>query len=251
MKVTKKNATMTRVTDLFVKLSNLYKDAYIIRGSIVIPGNEVSERILGTLMCTLEPDYKEAFAAFGGDVGCLYVPSVVDMKKWLQEKSSEELEPTAEIIEEATYYMTPVIVEEKIAACVSQVEAIEERFNPVHGDKIRWWRCIGENQELIETIFGLKSIFNYPITIPPEELNGKEVQETDTLITISKQLLPLVTEKNIRNAYIGTTGKRSEQDDELMEVLLDFRFSHFRMMIIYNIVVLPWEPDADDYESGQ
>jgi hypothetical protein len=32
-----------------------------------------------------------------------------------------------------------------------------------------------------------------------------------------------------------------------MEVMVDFRFTHFRMMIIYNVIVLPWEPLDDGY----
>lgn len=236
-KVTKKNATMTLVTDLFVKLTNLYKDAYFIRNRIFISGNEPSDRILGIPMCHLEPKYKEALEKLVGREVCFYIPSIQNTKKWLQEQT--ELEPTDEIREQVKKNFIKTVQNEEVSGkMLMKATEIEERFNPIT-KKVRWWQCIGDNDELVKTVFDLKAIFNFPIA------DSEDSSDNGSFVTISKQILPLVTEKNIKNAYIGTTGK-IDDDDDLMEVLLDFRFTHFRMMIVYQIVVLPWEPDEGD-----
>lgn len=226
MAATKKSATMTLVTDLMVKLSNLFKDCYLIRNKILVAGNTPSDKILGTLMCTLEERYKEALTTLIGKGGCFYIASVQDTKKYLQEQ--KEWEPTEEIKHEIKKYIVSISDTERLEEVTAKVVSVEERFNPETG-KIHWWQCIGTNEELVDAIFNMRAIFDMPIS-SDEGADG-------TVVTISKQLLPLVTEKNIQNAYIGTPGK--EDNDELMEVMLDFRFTHFRVMIIYKVVVLP------------
>lgn len=239
-KVTKKNATMTLVTDLFVKLSNLYNDIYIIKNTFIVAGKNPSDKILGSLECVIEQKYQDALTALVGKTKCIYVESVVDTKKYLQGVANE-LEPTDEIKEKTKKYLKEITDEKVIKKQLDTISAFDDRFNPsdiiTRDCPVRWWSCIGDNAELIETVFELKSIFNLPIEV---ENDTDETQTEETYVTIAKQLLPLVTETNINNAYIGTTGKRHGADNDLLEVMLDFRFTHFRMMIIYNIVVLPW-----------
>ena len=247
----KKDATMTLVKDLFVKLANLYEDAYIVKNSFVIAGEHPSERILGPLMCTIESGYRDALKRLVGEKPCFYIANIVETKKWLQEKLEEELEPTETIKDDSVQFIVPKEDKDTIDKCVNTISEFEDRFNPVdlisNDHPVRWWSCLGDNAELIETVFNLKGIFDLPIEIEPTEENAEssnteesKVENTTTYITIAKQLLPLVTEKNIQNAYVGTTEVRHGDDDELLEVMLDFRFTHFRMMIIYNLVVLPW-----------
>lgn len=246
MAKTKKDATMTLVTDLFVKLSNLYNDAYVVKGSFIIAGEEPSTRILGSLMCNVETKYKDALKELVGEKPCFYIPSIPETKKWLQGVTKDELEPTEEIKEKVQEFIKEVSDKELIEKQVQTISEFENKFYPtdlVEGkNPIYWWSCLGENAELVETIFSLKRIFDYPIETKPE--NADTPQSEKTYMTISKQLLPLVTEKTVQDAYIGTTGVRHGKDDELLEVMVDFRFSHFRMMIIYNLVVLPWMPDV-------
>ena len=244
-KVTKKNATMTLCTDIFVKLSNLYNDLYIVKNSFIIAGKNPSERILGPVMCVAETTYKDALKKLVGEKPCFYVVSIDDTKKWLKSVlESNELEPTEEIREKAKEYIKEVTSKDEIEKCVNRISEFDDRFNPVdlvsNEHPVRWWSCLGENAELVETLFDLKGIFDYPIETDPSKADTPQSEKT--YMTIAKQLLPLVTEKNIQNAYVGTTGIRHGDDDELLEVMLDFRFTHFRMMIIYNLVVLPWVP---------
>lgn len=244
-KVTKKNATMTLCADLFVKLSNLYNDAYIVKNAFIIAGKNPSERILGPLMCVAEAKYKDAFKELMGEKPCFYIPSIVDTKKWLQSVvAANELEPTEEIKEKSKQYVKEITDKDEIEKCVNTISEFDDRFNPVdlvsNEHPVRWWSCLGENAELVETVFDLKGIFDYPIETNPSTADTPQSEKT--YMTIAKQLLPMVTEKNIQNAYVGTTGIRHGDDDELLEVMVDFRFTHFRMMIIYNLVILPWIP---------
>lgn len=250
-KVTKKNATMTLVTDLFVKLSNLYNDIYIIKNTFIVAGKNPSDKILGSLECVIEQKYQDALTELVGKTACVYVESVVDTKKYLQDASANDLEPTDEIREKAKEHIKEITDEKIIKKQLDTISAFDDRFNPSdiisRENPVRWWSCIGENAELIETVFELKSIFDLPIEV---ESDQDETQTEETYVTIAKQLLPLVTETNINNAYIGTTGKRHGTDNDLLEVMLDFRFTHFRMMIIYNIIVLPWV-DAVQFTSDE
>lgn len=245
-KVTKKNATMTLVSDLLVKLSNLYNDVYIVKNAFIIAGKNPSERILGPLMCVVESKYKEAFTELMGEKPCFYIPSVVDAKKWLKDTTTEELEPTEKIKEEVKAFIKEITDKDEIDRCVNRISEFDDKFNPTdlvsNENSVRWWSCLGDNADLIETVFDLKGIFDFPIETKPSE--SGTAQSEKTYMTIAKQLLPLVTEKNIQNAYVGTTGIRHGDDDELLEVMVDFRFTHFRMMIIYNLVVLPWMSDV-------
>lgn len=242
-KVTKGSSTIPMVTDLFVKLTKLFDDMYIIRGSILIPGSRPSEGILGNVMCRLEPNYAEAFQKFAEGKSVLYIGSVKKMKEWLQTKP--EWEPTDEIRWESSQYMVEITKEESIEAQINRATEFENRILPPDG-KMHWRKCIGEDKKLLETLFGISGIFDMPIFYDAKD------KEPGTVMSMAKQLLPLISEKNATVAYIGTTGKRTGDNDELLDVVLDCRLPYFQMCILYTVMILPWTPEktAEEIESS-
>ena len=224
--------------DLIVKLKNIYKDVYIFRHSFCVPGEESPESVVGDLMCILEPKYKEAVEALFPGVECIYISSVGDLREILKVYNNdpnsyyhhEETTNKMRGNKENIYFTGAVVVEkpEKIKDCLDFVTSFEERFN----DEKRTWSCIGDNEELVKTIYTDKAIFNLPIEETKKEDGSYEY------ITIAKQLLPLITEKTISNAFINVM--KSKDYPELYEVLIDFRFTHFQLEGFYNIIPIPF-----------
>ena len=223
--------------DLIVKLKNIYKEVYIFRHTFCVPGVESPDSVVGDIECILEPKYREAVEKLFPGVECLYLPSVGKLRDNLKEYNSDpELmsqyhTADAEARERGEFsHFAGAVIEkpDKINDCLEFVTAFEERFN---NDELVW-TCISDNEELIKTIYTDKAIFNLPI----EET--KKEDGTMEYITIAKQLLPMITEKNATNAFLNV--KRSKEYPDLYEVLIDFRFSHFQLEAFYNVIPLPF-----------
>lgn len=223
--------------DLVVKLKNIYKDVYIFRHSFCVPGDETPESIVGDVECILEPRYKEAVVALFPDVECVYIPSVGDLREKLKEYHSDvelmceydNIDNLARERGELSYFNGGVIEkQDKVKYCLEFVTRFEQRFN----EDGLVWTCISDNEELIKTIYNDKAIFNLPI----EETRKDD--GTVEYITIAKQLLPMITEKNASNAFINI--KRSTDYPDLYEVMIDFRFTHFQLEAFYNVIPLPF-----------
>lgn len=269
MKVRKKDRPLVRTADLMVKLTKLYNDIYIVRGRMIVAGFNPPDRILGTVMCTLKPEYEEALAEIISVSDLVYVADITETKKWLQEKSDVE-EITDEIKEEAKKFFVKNEDKKEIERIRQKIEDFEEKFNPMDANKVRWWNCLSECEAMLESIFERKTIFDYPISIPKalEDVDEKTIiqqkteiesgnemiseavtkEEDGTIkatVTMSTQLLPLITEKTVNNAYIGTAGLMEGQKD-ILEVLLDFHFELFRMMIVYRVIIVPPEDDIEN-----
>lgn len=223
--------------DLIVKLKNIYKDVYIFRHTFCVPGVDIPDSIVGEVECILEPKYKEAVEKLFSGVECLYIPSVGKLRDNLKEYHSDpeimsqyhDTDVEAKERGEFSYFAGAVIEKpDKINECLAFVSTFEERFNR---DKLIW-TCISSNEELIKTLYQDKSIFNLPI----EET--KKEDGTMEYITIAKQLLPMITEKNATNAFLNV--RKSKDYPDLYEVLVDFRFSHFQLEAFYNVIPLPF-----------
>lgn len=216
--------------DLVVKLKNIYKDLYIFRHSFCVPGEGLPNSVVGDLMAILEPKYKEAVESLFPGVECIYVPSVGDLRDILKEYNKDPNLFSQENVDSENKHFNGTVIEkpEKAKDCLNFVTLFEGRFN----DDKRTWSCIGNNEELITTIYTDKAIFNLPI----EET--KKEDGTCEYITLAKQLLPMVTEKTITNVFINVM--KSKEYPELYEVLVDFRFTHFQLEGFYNIIPIPF-----------
>lgn len=223
--------------NLVVKLKNIYKEVYIFRHSFCVPGVDTPDSVVGDIMCILEPKYKESIVTLFPGVECLYIPSVGNLREALKEYHSdpEEMQAYKDADKEdrengiMSYFCRTVIEKpEKTSECLDFITLFENRFN---ADGLVW-ACISNNEELIKTIYEDKAIFNLPI---------EETQKEDgtvEYITIAKQLLPLITEKNAENAFLNI--KRSKDYPDLFEVMVDFRFTHFQLEAFYNVIPLPF-----------
>jgi hypothetical protein len=243
----KTNLNLSR--DLFVKLSNLFNDCYIVNMTYVVAGENPSDRILGTALCIIEPTYRDALVSLlkGMKKDCIYVKDITEIKKWMQNLLDESPDDY-EVLSDDTYklcledFIKDDITVEQGKELKKQIETIEEKFASCNS---RWWSCIADNEEALQAIFASKAIFDYPLAVPNNDTTESETEKIG--VSVSKQLLPLVDQKNVRHAYIGTNGTLIEGAPDIMEVMVDFRFTHFRMMLLYNVIVLPWEPSDDGY----
>jgi hypothetical protein len=244
----KAKSNLNLVRDLFVKLSNLFNDCYIVNMTYVVAGENPSDRILGTALCIIEPDYRDALVKLlkGMKKDCIYVKSTNEIKTWMQ--SLLDVPAEYDVLSDNAYsicmtqFMNEKLDKDKVSELKKTIESIEEKFAACNS---RWWSCIADNEEALQAIFASKAIFDYPLAVPNNDTTENEYEKIG--VSVSKQLLPLVNEKNVRHAYIGTNGKTIEGAPDIMEVMVDFRFTHFRMMLIYNVIVLPWEPTDDGY----
>ena len=225
----KKTASPTALfEDLLVKLKNVYKDFYIFRGKYCVPGEESPDSIVGDVICILEPKYQEAISSFLPKAECYHIPSIEELKNFVKNKNVETPDWYLNISELNEFFEELLInKQDKAEYCLEEVTRFEEKFT--NNECI--WSCIGDNEELIKVIYEDKMIFNLPIAAVTND------GETE-YITIAKQLLPLVTAKNISTAFMSV--KKSKEFDSLYEVLIDFNFTHFRLEAIYNMIPLPF-----------
>jgi hypothetical protein len=215
----------------------------------VVAGENPSDRILGTALCIIEPDYRDALVSLlkGMKKECIYIKDITEIKKWMQELLDTNPNDY-DALSDDTYkvcmenFIDEKVDKDKVSVLMKKIETIEEKFAACNS---RWWSCIADNEEALQAIFGAKAIFDYPLAVPHNDTTENEYERIG--VSVSKQLLPLVDAKNVRHAYIGTNGTLIEGAPDIMEVMVDFRFTHFRMMIIYNVIVLPWEPLDDGY----
>ena len=116
-----------------------------------------------------------------------------------------------------------------------KIEKINKFTNSIMEDFNRpnlTWKQLGENPKLAEAFFVDKEIFNLPV---------KMIDESDAsgnYITIAKQMIPNVNEKNLGSAFIYLENK-SFETDTLYKLNLDFQFTHFRLYAVYYCIPLP------------
>lgn len=213
--------------DLLIKLQKIYNDFYIFRQMYCIPGiGEQPDSILGIIVCKLEPQYIDAVKLLMPNTECIYISSAKELREDLRIKT-EDNKPLDFYPEESRYGNLVSVKDEDTGYCYRCVTKMEERFLM---DRI--WICIGEQKELLQTIYTDKKIFNLPIRSITKE-------DTNEYATIAKQLLPLITEKNSDTSFLSMM--KLENDEDLYELLIDFHFTHFRMKARYHVIPIPKE----------
>lgn len=212
--------------DLVVKLKNIYKEMYFFRYSFCVPGEDIPDSVVGDILCELEPQYKECVKALFDGIECIHIPSIGTLREVIKTYlENGESDLSNEAVREYLFSSEAVEkVTEKTEDSLKFVTRFEEFFN----DSKRVWSCIGDNESLIETIYDKKGIFNFPI--------GKNGEE---YVTIAKSMIPIITEKTVSNAFINV--QESKEYEGLYEVLIDFKFTHFRMECVYTNIPLPFE----------
>ena len=192
----KRTSPFAPLSDLFVKLQKVYKDVYIFRGIYCIPGEEELASIVGDILCVLEPKYRDAVRELLPKKECIYIPSIKEFKEDLQKKVKEGILPTSYSDQSLMYGELLKTIDDvddpSFEHCIDFLDKLESRI--YKNDRI--WKCIGENEEMVSTLFKEKRIFNLSIASITDEEGCQEY------VTIAKQMLPLVSESNIGTSFI-------------------------------------------------
>lgn len=256
--------------DILVKMANIFKDCYIIKRKYVIGGDESEDDSLGNILLTLEEKYEKSLEYFKlPDI--FKISSIKELKTLIKPYPDEmnlffdgmtEIQDIEdEILENICYdlevdlsakeiiekYNLPIDLEKirektkELAVQKSMKEFINPLTDPIVKKRCKErldsfftdfegnfvWEKLSDKKELIDTIFNQKRI--YELKIP----------NSDHYITVAKQLFPLVTEKNMEEAYICL----SDNDEfGLYTLRVDFMFTHFRIQAIYHCI--PLNPDV-------
>lgn len=222
----KEKAPITLVRDLLVKLGNIYKDFYLYKGKYCIGGKKTEEDAFGTIVCTLESPYDTAMETFVGKEE-LYYCEIKPFKDWIDSVIKEGNPLIEDVIHTITFIDILKIQRKK-----SIIEEIDEKISNVienfsENDVV--WKNLGEYTDLVKTVFTDKQIFNLPVSKIIDDL------ESNDYITISKQLLPVITDKTVGDSFIYLK-KLQFESEELYEVYIDFLFTHFKMQCVYHVI---------------
>lgn len=217
--VKKEKDQVAMLRGLFVKLKSVYKkDMYLFNKSFCIVGDIGDEDAIGMIVCILEPQYKEAIETVllkDVEPSILYEVQVPSIPKAID--SGDKLPVKA------------ITNQNKIKSISQKISDITEKFNK--DDLI--WKNLGEDEELIKTLFEKKLIFKMPIA------RGEKTGSTkDEYITISSQMIPLCTAKTISSAFIHY--EQVDDYEDLYMVQIKFKFTHFYMEAIYYVIMLPF-----------
>lgn len=195
--------------DLMVKMTKVYKDFYYWNG-YCFAGPTSKESRLGTITCQLTPIYKEIFEAFvcTEDKKDVYLVVVADAKAAID---NGEMVPKTVIPKES-------IQTAGMIGGLNKTTALFQRSDIV-------WTPLSTDEALKQKLYTENMIYQKEIID-----NGEKKH-----ITVAKQLLPLVSIKNIEKAYMYIDDDDVE-GTHLKRILIDFDFTHFRMMCIYHAV---------------
>lgn len=201
--------------DLLVKLRKVYKDVYIINGSYCLGGNETEEDSLGDIVCILEDKYQEILKKVIDKPAIYLKPD--DVKKAL-DGFDEKL---------------PI----KTIAKIEEDELLKrlESFNNDFLSETAIWKNVGEDENLMQTLFVDKRLYMLPVSLFDKE-------NTTDYVTIAKQFVPSMTEKNATSVFM--TLEKVEEED-IYKILFDFTFTHYRFQAVYHALALPLEEEEE------
>nr|DAK51313.1 MAG TPA: hypothetical protein [Caudoviricetes sp.] len=187
--------------DMLTKIKSVFnKDIYIYNRRYVIAGNESYGNIIGNIYCKLNTNY-DFFSDLNINTSnnIIYIPSVVDEKK----------------VEVGT-----LAVEVNNDLEIHKVNKIINQFNDIPSEFVIWRKLTDQlSDEDISLIF--------------EENNCYNLQCDSKEITISKQILPLVTIKNIDDV---TFSYKIDNENKINKILFLIMHKYFDIYALYKFI---------------
>ena len=187
--------------DMLTKIKSVFnKDIYIYNRRYVIAGNESYNNIIGNIYCKLNTNY-DFFSDLPVNTNnnIIYIPSVVDEKK-------TEVGTLAHVVDNDLE--------------IHKVNKIINQFNDIPSEFIIWKKLTEQlSDEAISLIFNENNCYNL-------QCNSKE-------ITISKQILPLVTAKNIDDV---TFSFKIDDENKINKILFLIMHKYFDIYALYKFI---------------
>lgn len=187
--------------DMLTKIKSVFnKDIYIYNRRYIIAGNESYNNIIGNIYCKLNTNY-DFFSDLPVNTnnGIIYIPSVVDEKK-------TEVGTLAHVVDNDLE--------------IHKVNKIINQFNDIPSEFIIWKKLTEQlSDEAISLIFNENNCYNL-------QCNSKE-------ITISKQILPLVTAKNIDDV---TFSFKIDDENKINKILFLIMHKYFDIYALYKFI---------------
>lgn len=187
--------------DMLTKIKSVFnKDIYIYNRRYIIAGNESYNNIIGNIYCKLNTNY-DFFSDLPVNTNnnIIYIPSVVDEKK-------TEVGTLAHVVDNDLE--------------IHKVNKIINQFNDIPSEFIIWKKLTEQlSDEAISLIFNENNCYNL-------QCNSKE-------ITISKQILPLVTAKNIDDV---TFSFKIDDENKINKILFLIMHKYFDIYALYKFI---------------
>lgn len=187
--------------DMLTKIKSVFnKDIYIYNRRYIIAGNESYSNIIGNIYCKLNTNY-DFFSDLpvNSNNSIIYIPSVVDEKK-------TEVGTLAHVVDNDLE--------------IHKVNKIINQFNDIPSEFIIWKKLTKQlSDEAISLIFNENNCYNL-------QCNSKE-------ITISKQILPLVTAKNIDDV---TFSFKIDDGNKINKILFLIMHKYFDIYALYKFI---------------
>lgn len=187
--------------DMLTKIKSVFnKDIYIYNRRYIIAGNESYNNIIGNIYCKLNTNY-DFFSDLPVNTNnsIIYIPSVVDEKK-------TEVGTLAHVVDNDLE--------------IHKVNKIINQFNDIPSEFIIWKKLTEQlSDEAISLIFNENNCYNL-------QCNSKE-------ITISKQILPLVTVKNIDDV---TFSFKIDEENKINKILFLIMHKYFDIYALYKFI---------------
>ena len=187
--------------DMLTKIKSVFnKDIYICNRRYIIAGNESYNNIIGNIYCKLNTNY-DFFSDLPVNTNnsIIYIPSVVDEKK-------TEVGTLAHVVDNDLE--------------IHKVNKIINQFNDIPSEFIIWKKLTEQlSDEAVSLIFNENNCYNL-------QCNSKE-------ITISKQILPLVTAKNIDDV---TFSFKIDDENKINKILFLIMHKYFDIYALYKFI---------------
>lgn len=218
MGVKKEKSPIQLMEDLVVKFGQLYSsDMYIYKRKFCVPGVGSSENLLGEVIAILNDNWSELLSKLEiPDI--FYIPDIKEFRAKFKENTIE--------LEDFRKGVNDPSVETVLLETISYI-------SNEHGKSENIWIPVTQVPDLLKTLFTDKLIYHYIV----------ESNETKEIISIAKQMFPMMNEKTSVDAYMIV--KQSPEFDTLYSILIDFSFSHFKIQCVYHALPIPIVKEED------
>ena len=198
----KEKTTEELIMDLATKLKPVFKKDLFIKDSLyILPGQYTDDELCGDMFCMMEIPYKFAVEEYFGNSDLIYIDDIVEFKK----------EP-----ENHTFKYTNNDIHYK---------ELERKLNRIKKrlDEVETWEDFTKSfAEEFFTMFDNNSSVDLSFDEYPA-------------ITVAKKMFPNVTIKNANNLFFSIL---TLKEDELYDFCVEFKFTHFRIFMIYHYLKL-------------